>query len=77
MDGSPRELKTVWLEGDSVRLVDQRLLPNELKILDLRDVEDVARAIETMAVRGAPAIGEAGTDEQGHWHLQAQQLGQH
>jgi len=49
----------VWLEGDSVRLVDQRLLPNELKILDLRDVEDVARAIETMAVRGAPAIGAA------------------
>jgi len=42
-----------------VRLVDQRLLPNELKILDLRDVEDVARAIETMAVRGAPAIGAA------------------
>ena len=49
----------MWLEGDSVRLVDQRLLPNELKILDLRDVEDVARAIETMAVRGAPAIGAA------------------
>ena len=42
-----------------MRLVDQRLLPNELKILDLRDVEDVARAIETMAVRGAPAIGAA------------------
>ena len=49
----------MWLEGESVRLVDQRLLPNELKILDLRDVEDVARAIETMAVRGAPAIGAA------------------
>ena len=59
MDGSPRELKTVWLEGDAVRIVDQRLLPHELKILELRDVEDVARAIETMAVRGAPAIGAA------------------
>ena len=49
----------MWLEGDVVRLVDQRALPHELTILELRDVEDVARAIETMAVRGAPAIGAA------------------
>jgi translation initiation factor eIF-2B subunit alpha/methylthioribose-1-phosphate isomerase len=59
VDGSPRELKTVWLDGDVVRMIDQRALPHELRILELRDVEDVARAIETMAIRGAPAIGAA------------------
>ncbi len=59
MDGAARELKTVWLEGGAVRMIDQRALPFDLKLLELRDVEDVARAIESMAVRGAPAIGAA------------------
>jgi len=42
-----------------VRMIDQRALPFDLKILELRDVEEVARAIESMAIRGAPAIGAA------------------
>ena len=49
----------MWLEGDAVRMIDQRALPFDLKILELRDVEEVARAIESMAIRGAPAIGAA------------------
>ena len=53
----------MWLEGDVVRLIDQRALPHDLKILELRDVEDVARAIETMAIRGAPAIGAAAAED--------------
>jgi S-methyl-5-thioribose-1-phosphate isomerase len=59
VDGSPRELKTVWLERDVVKMIDQRALPHDVRILELRDVEDVARAIESMAIRGAPAIGAA------------------
>jgi len=59
VDGSPRELKTVWLEDDVVKMIDQRALPHDLRVLELRDVEDVARAIETMTIRGAPAIGAA------------------
>jgi S-methyl-5-thioribose-1-phosphate isomerase len=59
VDGTPRDLRTVWLEGDAVRMIDQRALPSEVKILELREVEDVARAIEGMAIRGAPAIGGA------------------
>ena len=59
LDGSPRELVTVWLEGGVVKMIDQRLLPHELRILEIRDVEGVARAIESMAIRGAPAIGAA------------------
>ncbi len=48
---------TVRLLGDAVELLDQRLLPREERYLTLGSAEDVARAIEEMAVRGAPAIG--------------------
>ncbi len=45
------------LAGDAVELLDQRLLPAEERYLRLESAEEVARAIEAMAVRGAPAIG--------------------
>ena len=49
-----------WEENKpAVRLIDQRLLPAELKTIDLVNVDQVARAIEAMAIRGAPAIGAA------------------
>ncbi|OGS48862.1 MAG: S-methyl-5-thioribose-1-phosphate isomerase [Euryarchaeota archaeon RBG_16_68_13] len=57
LDGEVRELRTVWLEDGVVRLIDQRLLPFELRIHEARDPEEVAMAIEDMIVRGAPAIG--------------------
>ena len=41
----------------AVELLDQRRLPSEEVYLRLESVEDVAQAIETLAVRGAPAIG--------------------
>ena len=44
-------------EGPAVRLIDQRLLPGEVTMIDLHSVEEVAQAIRDMAVRGAPAIG--------------------
>jgi methylthioribose-1-phosphate isomerase len=48
------------LPGDrEVALLDQRLLPLEERYERLRAVEAVAVAIETLAVRGAPAIGIA------------------
>ncbi|TDJ53105.1 MAG: S-methyl-5-thioribose-1-phosphate isomerase [Gemmatimonadetes bacterium] len=43
----------------SVRILDQRLLPGEETYADLNSVEEVAVAIETLAVRGAPLIGIA------------------
>ena len=46
-------------QGPAVRLIDQRLLPEEFRILTLRTPEEVAEAIQGMAVRGAPAIGAA------------------
>jgi len=46
-------------EGPSIRIIDQRLLPNELRIRALGSLEEVEEAIRSMAVRGAPAIGAA------------------
>ena len=44
---------------DEVRLLDQRLLPGEETWLALASADEVADAIRTLAVRGAPAIGVA------------------
>lgn len=49
--------RTVWWDAGQVCLIDQRLLPNETAIVHCSTVEDVARAIRTMQIRGAPAIG--------------------
>jgi methylthioribose-1-phosphate isomerase len=45
-----------WSEAGVV-VLDQRRLPGEEVYLTLRNVEEVAQAIEQLAVRGAPAIG--------------------
>jgi methylthioribose-1-phosphate isomerase len=50
-------IKTVEWTNEGIRMIDQRLLPGEEKYLMLRSCEEVADAIKTMAVRGAPAIG--------------------
>ncbi len=45
-----------WL-GDRLRILDQSRLPFETTFIDLRTVDEVAEAIRSMKVRGAPAIG--------------------
>ena len=47
------------LDGDTVVMLDQRLLPREEVWVELRSAAEVADAIRTMVVRGAPAIGVA------------------
>src|SRR6476646_3958425 len=47
------------LEGDAVVLLDQRRLPLEEVEVECRSAAEVAEAIRTMVVRGAPAIGVA------------------
>jgi methylthioribose-1-phosphate isomerase len=55
-------LVPVMLAADarSVRIIDQRRLPAEFVERELHMVDDVIDAIQTLAVRGAPAIGIAG-----------------
>ena len=48
---------TLRWSGDRVEMLDQRLLPEREEYLQLTTVEQVACAIEDLAVRGAPAIG--------------------
>jgi methylthioribose-1-phosphate isomerase len=48
---------TVRWSEEGVQLLDQRELPGQEVYLTLGSVEEVARAIEALAVRGAPAIG--------------------
>jgi len=51
--------RSVWVDEDgfSVRIIDQTRLPWTLEILRLVDADQVAQAIRTMQVRGAPLIG--------------------
>ncbi|MEV8509297.1 S-methyl-5-thioribose-1-phosphate isomerase [Actinoplanes sp. NPDC051475] len=48
-----------WVDG-AVELVDQTALPGELRMLRATTVAELVRAIQTLAVRGAPALGVAG-----------------
>jgi len=48
---------TVKLTKNHVSLIDQRKLPLKEVYLSLNNYQQVARAIENMSVRGAPAIG--------------------
>jgi methylthioribose-1-phosphate isomerase len=50
-------LQTVAWKGGRVRLIDQTALPERLAYVDYNDWREVAQAIRTMVVRGAPAIG--------------------
>ena len=51
--------RSIWLNDDGWRvdIIDQTRLPHEFEIVTLQTLEDAARAIETMQVRGAPLIG--------------------
>ncbi len=52
-------VKTIEWSDDAVRMIDQRLLPAREVIRTCRDWRQVAEAIRTMVIRGAPAIGVA------------------
>ena len=54
-----KNMRSIWLEADgwSVGAIDQSLLPHRFATLRLTTLDDAARAIATMQVRGAPLIG--------------------
>ena len=53
-------LKTVEWKDNKLVMIDQTKLPNELVFVEFTDYNDVANAIKTLVVRGAPAIGVSG-----------------
>src|SRR5688572_13986422 len=52
-------LPTIDWQGDVIVMVDQRKLPGQEVYVRCRSAQEVARAIRTMVIRGAPAIGVA------------------
>jgi methylthioribose-1-phosphate isomerase len=53
-------LKTVEWKENSVVMIDQTKLPNILEYVTYTDFNQIAEAIRTLVVRGAPAIGVSG-----------------
>lgn len=57
-----KSYKSIWLDADDnsvVKVIDQQKLPFSFEIEELRSVDDVYAAIDSMTVRGAPLIGAA------------------
>ncbi len=57
-----KHFRTIWLKKDDdniVQIIDQRFLPHQFVIEDLKSVDDIFEAIATMQVRGAGLIGAA------------------
>jgi methylthioribose-1-phosphate isomerase len=61
MSKGRQAMRTItWNEDrQTVDMIDQRILPREFMILNYDNYTDVADAIRTMVIRGAPAIGAA------------------
>ena len=53
-------LRTITWKNNHVIMIDQTKLPNELVFVEYDDYNQVANAIRTLIVRGAPAIGVSG-----------------
>ena len=54
-----KEYRTIWMEGSSVFMIEQNLLPFQFSIFESKDYLQTSHAIKTMIVRGAGAIGAA------------------
>ncbi len=54
-----KDIRPIWLDEDekTVKIIDQRLLPHQFAVEELKTPEDAIRAIRDMYVRGAPLIG--------------------
>jgi methylthioribose-1-phosphate isomerase len=52
-------MRSVEWHENKVRMIDQRLLPSEFRLVEYAEHHQVAEAIRSMVVRGAPAIGAA------------------
>ena len=54
-----KEQRSIWVEKQQIKFIDQRKLPFSYEIFTAISVSDIALVIKDMVVRGAPAIGVA------------------
>ena len=54
-----KEYRSLWVEENLIKFIDQRKLPYIFEIFTAKTVDDIIFAIKNMIVRGAPAIGAA------------------
>lgn len=59
VDGETKALFAVWYQDNTVKMIDQRKLPDTIEFYTATNTDEVAFAIKDMVVRGAPAIGVA------------------
>ena len=52
--------RTIEWRDDAIVIVDQTVLPGELRLIEIRTVDELVIAIRQLAVRGAMALGVAG-----------------
>lgn len=57
---TPFDFRTIFWEGDQAAIIDQTKLPLKEVYWKITDYREMIKAIKTLAVRGAPAIGIAG-----------------
>ena len=58
-----KNIHTIWVYPDNkkiIQVIDQRKIPFEFEVVDLKTQEDTFEAIKNMTVRGAPLIGITG-----------------
>ncbi|MFQ6053860.1 MAG: S-methyl-5-thioribose-1-phosphate isomerase, partial [Candidatus Bathyarchaeia archaeon] len=72
--GETREIRTLWREGRTVRMIDQRRLPHRLEIASTSHHAETAEAIRDMVLRGAGAIGVAGAYGMAQAAMEAEEL---
>jgi methylthioribose-1-phosphate isomerase len=63
MQVNGKNYQTIWVHPDNkqiIQVIDQRKLPFEFQIIDLKTPVDAFEAIKNMTVRGAPLIGVTG-----------------
>jgi len=63
MQVNGKNYHTIWVHPDNnkiIQVIDQRKLPFEFEVIDLKSASDTFEAIQNMTVRGAPLIGVTG-----------------
>jgi S-methyl-5-thioribose-1-phosphate isomerase len=54
-----KDYLTVWMEGNSVFMIEQNMLPFEFRVAECKTYQETSAAIRNMTIRGAGAIGAA------------------